>query len=150
MSSIAADSRTIRTDVPARLDRLPWTSFHRRVVIGLGTVWILDGLEVTWRGRSRVPTSLGLLYTILAQGADEIMIPNAVVMNVAIVPLREPAGVDVRARLRVGVTPAQVEDVLRETLRTPLRGGPRVQLEEIDADEVVVRIAHAAAARRRR
>ncbi|MGI9097477.1 MAG: hypothetical protein ACR2H2_03120 [Solirubrobacteraceae bacterium] len=94
-------------------------------------------------------TSLGLLYTILAQGADEIMIPNAVVMNVAIVPLREPAGVDVRARLRVGVTPAQVEDVLRETLRTPLRGGPRVQLEEIDADEVVVRIAHAAAARRR-
>ncbi|MGI9097476.1 MAG: hypothetical protein ACR2H2_03115 [Solirubrobacteraceae bacterium] len=55
MSSIAADSRTIRTDVPARLDRLPWTSFHRRVVIGLGTVWILDGLEVTWRGRSRVP-----------------------------------------------------------------------------------------------
>jgi hypothetical protein len=39
--------RTIRTDVPARLDRLPWTKFHWRVVIGLGTVWILDGLEVT-------------------------------------------------------------------------------------------------------
>src|ERR1700710_2563885 len=39
--------RTIRTDVPARLDRLPLTKFHWRVVIGLGTVWILDGLEVT-------------------------------------------------------------------------------------------------------
>jgi MFS family permease len=39
--------RTIRTNIPARLDRLPWTSFHWRVVIGLGTVWILDGLEVT-------------------------------------------------------------------------------------------------------
>ncbi len=38
---------TIRTQVPARLDRLPWTRFHWRVVIGLGAVWILDGLEVT-------------------------------------------------------------------------------------------------------
>ena len=33
--------------VPSRLDRLPWSRFHWRIVIGLGTVWILDGLEVT-------------------------------------------------------------------------------------------------------
>jgi MFS family permease len=39
--------RTITTDLPARLDRLPWARFHWMVVIGLGTVWILDGLEVT-------------------------------------------------------------------------------------------------------
>ncbi|HEY7830976.1 MAG TPA: MFS transporter [Solirubrobacteraceae bacterium] len=38
---------TIRTDLPARLDRLPWSRFHWQVIIGLGTVWILDGLEVT-------------------------------------------------------------------------------------------------------
>ncbi len=38
---------TIETQVPARLDRLPWSRFHWLVVIGLGTVWILDGLEVT-------------------------------------------------------------------------------------------------------
>src|SRR3954454_21074552 len=38
---------TIDTDIPARLDRLPWSRFHWRVIIGLGTVWILDGLEVT-------------------------------------------------------------------------------------------------------
>jgi MFS family permease len=38
---------TIRTRIPARLDRLPWSRFHWRIVIGLGTVWILDGLEVT-------------------------------------------------------------------------------------------------------
>jgi MFS family permease len=38
---------TIRTKIPARLDRLPWSRFHWLVVIGLGTVWILDGLEVT-------------------------------------------------------------------------------------------------------
>ncbi|MEU1510199.1 MFS transporter [Kitasatospora sp. NPDC005748] len=37
----------IETDVPARLDRLPWSRWHWRIVIGLGTVWILDGLEVT-------------------------------------------------------------------------------------------------------
>jgi MFS family permease len=47
MSTLAIEERTIRTNVPSRLDRLPWTTFHWRVVIGLGTVWILDGLEVT-------------------------------------------------------------------------------------------------------
>ena len=40
-------TQTIDTSVPARLDRLPWSRFHWLVVIGLGTVWILDGLEVT-------------------------------------------------------------------------------------------------------
>jgi MFS family permease len=38
---------TIETSVPARLDRLPWSRWHWTIVIGLGTVWILDGLEVT-------------------------------------------------------------------------------------------------------
>jgi MFS family permease len=37
----------ITTDIPARMDRLPWSRWHWLVVIGLGTVWILDGLEVT-------------------------------------------------------------------------------------------------------
>jgi MFS family permease len=39
--------RTIETDIPARLDRLPWSRWHWMVIIGLGTVWILDGLAVT-------------------------------------------------------------------------------------------------------
>ncbi|MDT6983864.1 MFS transporter [Streptomyces lusitanus] len=39
--------RTITTRIPARLDRLPWSRWHWSVVIGLGTVWILDGMEVT-------------------------------------------------------------------------------------------------------
>ncbi|HKX07336.1 MAG TPA: MFS transporter [Stellaceae bacterium] len=39
-----------RTDVPARLDRLPWSTFHRRVAIALGITWVLDGLEVTLAG----------------------------------------------------------------------------------------------------
>ena len=46
-SSSRSSEGTIETKVPARLDRLPWSSFHWMVVIGLGTVWILDGLEVT-------------------------------------------------------------------------------------------------------
>jgi MFS family permease len=38
---------TIRSDIPARLDRLPWSGWHWRVVIALGVSWLLDGLEVT-------------------------------------------------------------------------------------------------------
>ena len=45
-----AQTGTITTEVPSRLDRLPWSRFHWRVVIGLGSVWILDGLEVTMVG----------------------------------------------------------------------------------------------------
>jgi MFS family permease len=45
--SEAASRPTIRTRIPARLDRLPWSRFHWMVILGLGTVWILDGLEVT-------------------------------------------------------------------------------------------------------
>ena len=44
-----ATPRTL-TDVPARLDRLPWSGFHRLVVAALGITWILDGLEVTLAG----------------------------------------------------------------------------------------------------
>jgi MFS family permease len=38
---------TVETRIPARMDRLPWSGWHWLVVAGLGTVWILDGLEVT-------------------------------------------------------------------------------------------------------
>ncbi|MFG3091046.1 MFS transporter [Streptomyces antibioticus] len=43
----AGTGRTVTTGIPARLDRLPWSRWHWTIVIGLGTVWILDGLEVT-------------------------------------------------------------------------------------------------------
>jgi len=46
-SSVPATTGTITTSVPSRLDRLPWSRWHWMIVIGLGTVWILDGLEVT-------------------------------------------------------------------------------------------------------
>jgi MFS family permease len=47
MSEASVQTGTIETRIPARLDRLPWAKFHWLIVIGLGTVWILDGLEVT-------------------------------------------------------------------------------------------------------
>ncbi|MGW0661677.1 MFS transporter [Streptodolium elevatio] len=43
----SGSATTVTTQVPARLDRLPWSAWHTRILIGLGAVWILDGLEVT-------------------------------------------------------------------------------------------------------
>jgi MFS family permease len=40
----------VETDIPARLDALPWNRFHTLVVVALGVTWILDGLEVTLTG----------------------------------------------------------------------------------------------------
>jgi small conductance mechanosensitive channel len=87
-----------------------------------------------------VVSSLGLLYTTFAQRDDQVMVPNSVVLNVAIVPLREPEGVDLRARLSAGVTPLEVQELLDEAIETPVRDRPQITLEEIDGDEVVVRI----------
>ena len=54
----------IRTDIPQRLDRLPWSPWHWRIVIALGVTWILDGLEVTIVGALGAiltrPTTLNL------------------------------------------------------------------------------------------
>ena len=41
------DSSNIRSLIPARIDRLPWSRFHTRLVTALGIAWILDGLEIT-------------------------------------------------------------------------------------------------------
>jgi MFS family permease len=45
-----AHGGVVETDIPARLDRLPWGRFHTLVVVALGVTWILDGLEVTLTG----------------------------------------------------------------------------------------------------
>jgi small conductance mechanosensitive channel len=84
--------------------------------------------------------TLGLLYTTFVRGQDTVMVPNNVVLAAAVVPLREPAAVDLRARLRPDVKPSDVQALLQEAVTTPVRGEPNIALEEIDADEVVVRI----------
>jgi small conductance mechanosensitive channel len=88
-----------------------------------------------------VVASLGLLYTTFAQGQDSIMVPNNVVLTAAVVPLREPASVDLRARLRPDVRPSDLQALLEDTVRTPVRSEPHISLEEVDRDEVIVRIA---------
>jgi small conductance mechanosensitive channel len=86
-------------------------------------------------------SSLGLLYTTFATGEDSIMVPNSVVLNVAVLPLREPEAVNLRARLRAGMTPGDLQETLEKSLQTPLRHAPRITLEELDGDEVVVLIS---------
>ncbi|WP_254070535.1 MFS transporter [Acidisphaera sp. L21] len=73
-------SGAIQTDIPARLDRLPWSRFHLLVVIGLGVTWILDGLEVTIVGSlgpvlqdkrtlGLTPQDIGSVASIYVMGA---------------------------------------------------------------------------------
>jgi MFS family permease len=70
-ASANGNRETIRTSVPARLDRLPWAKWHWLVLLGLGTVWILDGLEVTIVGaigaRLQEGGALGLSASQLGQ-----------------------------------------------------------------------------------
>jgi small conductance mechanosensitive channel len=68
-------------------------------------------------------------------------VPNSMVLSAAVVPLREPASVNLRARLRGGVKPSAVQRVLEESVSVAVRSQPHIALEEVDADEVVVRIA---------
>ena len=44
------ESNVIETDIPGRLDRLPWSKWHWLIVVALGITWVLDGLEVTLAG----------------------------------------------------------------------------------------------------
>lgn len=59
-----SQSTWIETNIPARMDRLPWSRWHWLVVIGLGVTWILDGLQVTLSGAIgatlKSPLALGL------------------------------------------------------------------------------------------
>jgi len=87
-----------------------------------------------------IVSSLGLLYTTLARGADRIMIPNSVVLSAVVVPLREPDSVDVKVRLTSGVRPSQVQAILDEQISTPTRSPATVLLEEIAGDDLVVRV----------
>lgn len=47
MAAPTGADQAIRSLIPARIDRLPWSSFHTRMVMALGVAWILDGLEIT-------------------------------------------------------------------------------------------------------
>ncbi|MEX0992760.1 MAG: mechanosensitive ion channel family protein [Solirubrobacterales bacterium] len=85
--------------------------------------------------------SIGLLYTTLARGEETVLVPNNAVLGSTIVPLHEPAGVDLRARLRTGVTPTELQRLFERQINTPTRDRPHIALEEVDADGVTVRVS---------
>ena len=87
-----------------------------------------------------VVMSLGLLYVTLAQGEDTIMIPNNVAMSAAVVPLREPASVDLRARLGPDVKPSELQRFLEDKVTVPTRSHPHIAVEEVDDSEVIMRV----------
>lgn len=85
-------------------------------------------------------TSFGLLYTVLKLGDDVMRIPNRSVLGAAIMPLVEPEGVDVLARLQPGFKPSLLQRHLDRLIDVPLQEKAKIHLEEVDHKEVVVRI----------
>jgi small conductance mechanosensitive channel len=84
--------------------------------------------------------SLGLFYTTLVDGADRILVPNNTILQIAVSPLREPERVELRARFDAGTTPTEVQRIIEQNVSTDTRYPPHISLEELDRDEVVVRI----------
>lgn len=84
--------------------------------------------------------SLGLFYTTLVKGGERMLIPNSVLLQLTVMPLREPDRVDLRARFATHVSPAAVQARLREKITVPTRYSPHITVEEIDPDQVVLRI----------
>lgn len=82
----------------------------------------------------------GLLYVTCTDGDDEVLVPNTTALTMSVRPIREPAAVDMRARLPIDVNPEVVEHRVAEAIDVATKGAPQVGLEEFDGDEVVVRI----------
>jgi len=87
-----------------------------------------------------VVSSLGLLYTSLLSGKDRILVPNSVLIGIAIIPIREPDAVDLRARFPLDFRPSAVQDLLERSIDVPTRRRPDIEVQEIDDEDVVVRI----------
>lgn len=84
--------------------------------------------------------SLGLLYTILHEHGESILIPNNVVLAAAVIPLKDPGELNLVARLQAGVKPSQVHKLLESSITIKTLVPPYIELEEIDGEEVTVRI----------
>lgn len=85
-------------------------------------------------------SSLGMLYATFMRNGERIMIPNNIVMQLSVMPLHEPTSVDLRARLGSDTRLTDIQRLLSERVSVPTRGEPRIDLEEVDGDEVVVRV----------
>ena len=86
-------------------------------------------------------SSLGLFHTSILDGKDRIMVPNNVLLNLAIIPLREPRGIDIKARFDSHTSPRKVQAMLKHAITVPTLREPSIWLDEIDRDEVVLQIS---------
>lgn len=100
-------------------------------LIGTGLAGSLEGTV----------SSLGLFHTSILDGKDRIMVPNSAVLTMAIMPLREPKGIDIKARFDSHTSPRVVQEMLRQAITVPTIREPGIWLDEIDRDEVVLRIS---------
>ena len=87
-----------------------------------------------------VVSSLGLFYTTLVSGGDRTMIPNNVIMMLAVIPISEPDRVELKATFNADVTPQKLQRMIEKAVTIPLRTQPHVRLEELSGDEVTVTI----------
>ena len=87
-----------------------------------------------------IVSNLGLFYTTLVSGGDRTMIPNNVIMMLAVIPISEPERVELKARFNAQVTPQKLQRMIEKAVTIPLRNPPQVRLEELHGDEVTVTI----------
>ena len=88
-----------------------------------------------------IVSSLGLLYTTFAQGEDHVMIPNSSCSRGRRAAARARRRRPARAAAPRTSRPLEVQELLEQAIQTPVRGQPQITLEELDGDEVVVRIS---------
>ena len=85
--------------------------------------------------------SPGLIYvTCRAAGDDLILIPNNTALTMSVRPLREPAEVNMIARLPIGVNPEAVQRGVERAITVGMRENPHINLEEYNREEIVMRI----------
>jgi small conductance mechanosensitive channel len=100
----------------------------------VGDVIAVQGAGISLEG---TVASLGLFYTTILQGRDRVLIPNSVLMNIAVIPQGEPDAVELVARFDSSMTPRALQERLEEAIEVPLVRPPEIELEEIDSDGLV-------------
>src|SRR3954451_819976 len=86
-------------------------------------------------------SSLGLFYAQFLSGADRMLVPNSVLLNCVVVPILEPERVDLRARFDASTNPVEIQHQLAHAITVPTRYPPHIALEEVDRDQMTLRIS---------
>jgi small conductance mechanosensitive channel len=87
-----------------------------------------------------VVASLGLLYLTLAEGEQVAVLPNSVVLGLAVTWRRVPRAVEVLVHVPPDLRPQRLQNLLEEAIETPTRASPHVDVEELHGGDVVARV----------